>query len=86
MTEEGWSDDKLLLSWMGERYAELEQKVLAYTKQCVVEEIVQVMTSGGNTAVVGTAGIVEGVGAAYNKMDPEQKTEFMKMLKATLNI
>ena len=86
MSEESWSDDKLLLSWMGERYAELEQKVLAYTKQCVVEEIVQVMTSGGNTAVVGTAGIVEGVGAAYNKMDPEQKAEFMKMLKATLNI
>ena len=86
MTEAGWSDDKLLLSWMGERYAELEQKVLAYTKQCVVEEVVQVMTSGGNTAVVGTAGIVEGVGAAYKKMDAEQKTQFMKMLKETLNI
>ena len=86
MTEAGWDDDKLLLSWMGERYAELEQKVLSYTKQCVVEEVVQVMTAGGNTAVVGTAGIVEGVGEAYKRMDPEQKAQFMKMLKATLNI
>lgn len=86
MNEAGWSDDKLLLSWMGERYSELEQKVLAYTKQCVAEEVVQVMTSGGNTAVVGTAGIVEGVGAAYEKMGPEQKAEFMKLLKETLKI
>lgn len=86
MTEASWNDDKLLLTWMGERYAELEQKVLSYTKQCVVEEVVQVMTSGGNTAVVGTAGIVEGIGAAYQKMDPDQKAHFMKMLKETLSI
>jgi len=86
MSEAAWEDDKLLLSWMGERYAELEQKVLAYTKQCVVEEVVQVMTAGGNTAVVGTAGIVEGVGEAYKKMDPERKAQLVKMLKETLHI
>ena len=86
MNEAGWNDDKLLLSWMGERYAELEEKVLAYTKRCVVEEVVNVMTSGGTTAVVGTAGIVEGVGEAYKKMDPEQKAHFMKMLKDTLEM
>jgi len=86
MKEASWNDDKLLLSWMGERYAELEEKVLSYTKRCVVEEIVQVMTSGGTTAVVGTAGIVEGVGEAYKKMDAEQKAHFMKMLKETLDM
>lgn len=84
MKEESWNNDKLLLSWMGERYGELEEKVLSYTKQCVVDEVVQVMTSGGTTAVVGTAGIVEGVGEAYKKMDAEQKAHFMKMLKETL--
>lgn len=86
MTKAGWDDDKLLLAWMGERYAELEEKVLAYTKRCVVQEVVQVMTSGGNTAVVGTAGIVEGLGEAYKKMDAEQKAHFLSMLKSTLNI
>jgi acetyl-CoA carboxylase / biotin carboxylase 1 len=86
MDEAGWDDDKLLLSWMGERYAELEQKVLDYTKRCVAEEVVQVMTAGGNTAVVGTAGIVQGIGEAYKKMDPEQKAHFMNMLSATLGI
>ncbi|CAB9525754.1 Acetyl-CoA carboxylase 1 [Seminavis robusta] len=86
MDEAGWDNDKLLLSWMGERYAELEQKVLDYTKRCVAEEVVQVMTSGGNTAVIGTAGIVQGVGEAYKKMDPEQKAHFMKMLKETLQM
>ena len=86
MTEASWNDDRLMLSWMGERYAELEQRVLSYTKQCVVEEVVKVMTSGGNTAVVGTAGIVEGVGEAFKKMAPEQQAQFMKMLKETLNM
>jgi len=85
-SEESWEDDKLMLSWMGERYSELELKVLSYTKQCVVDEVVQVMTSGGNTAEVGAAGIVEGLSEACKIMTQEQKDHFVQMLKSTLDL
>ena len=79
--ESQWEDDKIMLSWMGQNHASLEQKVVEYTKQCVVQEVVQVMTAGGDTARIGTIGIVEGVSQAYEKMTDEEKSAFKAMMQ-----
>lgn len=83
--EELWDDDKAVLSWMAESYSELEQRILMYTKEIVIQEVVQVMTAGGNTARIGTAGIVEGLERAMQTMDPEQKQMVKQMLLQVLN-
>jgi acetyl-CoA carboxylase/biotin carboxylase 1 len=80
MAEAQWDDDKLVLSWMAEQHRMLEQKIIVYTKEIVIKEVVQVMTAGGNTARIGTAGIVEGLGVALKKMNPEQQKEVRAML------
>lgn len=80
MTEALWEDDKVMLSWMGTNHAHLEGKVVDYTKECVVQEVVQVMCSGGNTAKVGTQGIIEGISQAMKTMTPEEKESFKAML------
>lgn len=86
MTEAKWEDDKLMLSWMGENHALLESKVIDYTKDCVVQEVLQVMTSGGNTAKVGTMGIVEGINKAMAMMTEEDKSALKSMLEDTLQL
>ena len=86
MTEAKWEDDKLMLSWMGENHALLESKVIDYTKDCVVQEVLQVMTSGGNTAKVGTMGIVEGINKAMAMMTDEDKSALKSMLEDTLQL
>lgn len=86
MTEDQWEDDKAMLSWMGENHDLLENKVIDYTKECVVQEVLQVMTSGGNTARIGTMGIVEGINRAMTKMTDEEKSAFKSMLENTLNL
>lgn len=83
--DELWDDDKVVLSWMAESYSELEQRILSYTKEIVVQEVVQVMTAGGNTARIGTAGIVEGLERAMERMDPEQKQMVRQMLLQVIN-
>jgi acetyl-CoA carboxylase/biotin carboxylase 1 len=80
-----WDDDKLVLAWMAESYSELEQKILLYTKEIVVQEVVQVMTAGGNTARIGTAGIVEGLERAIQQMDPEHRQSVKQMLLQVIN-
>ena len=75
-----WEDDKVMLSWMGANHAHLEAKVVAFTKECVVQEVVQVMCSGGNTGKVGTQGIVEGITQAMKSMTPEDKEAFKAMI------
>jgi acetyl-CoA carboxylase/biotin carboxylase 1 len=84
MGKDDWSNDKKVLSWMADHHAELEQKVLSYTKECVVQEVLQVMTAGGNTARVGASGIVEGLVRACESMTGEEKNEFKKMLADAL--
>ena len=86
MTEEKWEDDKAMLTWMGENHKLLESKVIDYTKECVVQEVVQVMTAGGETAKIGTVGIVEGISQAMATMTDEQKAEFKAMLGKTLEL
>lgn len=81
MTDAQWKDDKTMLQWMGQNHALLEQKVINYTKECVVQEVVQVMTAGGETAKIGTMGIVEGLTRSYEKMSEEDKANFKSMLR-----
>lgn len=85
MNESKWEDDKMMLTWMGENHSLLETKVISYTKECVIQEVVQVMTAGGNTSKVGTQGIVEGISRAMTTMTQEEKELFKAMLAEALN-
>lgn len=53
MTKDDWQNNKKAFSWMADYHAELEKKVLSYTKECEVQEVLQVMTAGGNSARIG---------------------------------
>jgi acetyl-CoA carboxylase / biotin carboxylase 1 len=86
MLEEMWQEDKAMLSWMGENFALLEKKVVDYTKECVVQEVMGVMTAGGETAKIGASGIVEGLARAYQSMSDEDKANFKAMLGSTLKL
>ncbi|KAG7354603.1 biotin carboxylase [Nitzschia inconspicua] len=86
MTHDHWEDDKVMLTWMAENNARLESKVVDYTQECVVEEVMNVMTAGGNTAKVGTSGIVEGIGRAMATMTKAEKDLFKAMLAETLEL
>jgi acetyl-CoA carboxylase/biotin carboxylase 1 len=81
-----WENDKAMLTWMGENYRLLEQKVVEYTKECIVQEVMQVMTSGGDTAKIGTMGIVDGIGRAMATMTDEEKSGLKSMLQKTLQL
>ena len=83
-TGEKWDDDRTVLSWMAQNNETLEQNVVQYTKSCVVQEVFQVMTAGGNTARVGTQGIVEGITQAFASMSPEAREEFKTSILAAL--
>ena len=78
--ELAWNDDKAVLSWMGASYTELESKIIAFTRQIVTQEVVQVMTAGGNTAKIGAAGIIDGIRMALEKMPAEDRENVRKML------
>lgn len=84
MTETKWEDDKVMLTWMAQNHRWLEQKVVEFTQECVAQEVALVMTAGGNTAKVGTMGIVEGIGRAMATMTEEDRTAFKHMLFKTI--
>ena len=86
MNEMKWEDDKMMLGWMGNNHQLLESKVIDYTQECVSQEVMQVMTAGGNTAKIGTRGIVEGINRAMMTMTEEEKESFKVMLGQTLNL
>jgi hypothetical protein len=46
----------------------------------------QVMTAGGNTAKIGTRGIVEGISRAMTTMTQEEKEAFKAMLVQAIQI
>lgn len=81
---EHWSDDKVVLTWMAENHGDLEQRIIQYTKEMVVNEVVQVMTAGGNTERIGTAGIVEGLARALQQMSPDEQQNVKQMLSKLL--
>lgn len=82
LTDALWEEDKVVLSWMAQYNEALEHKVVEYTKSCVVQEVFQVMTAGGNTARVGTEGIVEGIKKAFEAMSSAEKEVFKKNMLA----
>ena len=81
-----WNDDKVMLQWMSENHELLDKKVAELTRECVVQEVYQVMTAGGNTAAVGTLGIVDGIAKACHSMSPEEQLAFKSMLAAKLGL
>ena len=85
MAEAMWDDDRAFLQWMAGNHGLLEQNVLNYTKEVVVQEVVQVMTAGGTTAKVGTRGIVEGVSRAMQLMSPEDRQQVKDLLSALVH-
>jgi len=82
LTDALWEEDKVVLSWMAQYNETLEHKVVEYTKSCVVQEVFQVMTAGGNTARVGTEGIVQGIKKAFEAMSSAEKEVFKKSMLA----
>merc|ERR1712176_827285 len=86
MNAEKWEDDKTMLAWMGNNHALLESKVIDFTQECVSQEVLKVMTAGGNTAKIGTKGIVEGISRAMMTMTEEEKETFRAMLGQTLQL
>ena len=81
-----WEDDKAMLAWMGNNHDLLESKVIDFTQECVSQEVMKVMTAGGNTAKIGTKGIVEGISRAMMTMTEEEKETFKAMLGQTLQL
>lgn len=79
-----WKDDKAVLSWMAQQHNDLEMKIVELTRENVVQEVFQVMTAGGQTAVVGTSGIVEGIARAMSTMSPEEQSTLKDMIKSAL--
>lgn len=82
--ESAWKDDKAVLSWMGASYTELEHKILEFTRSIVAQEVVQVMTAGGNTAKIGAAGIIDGIRIAMEKMPAQERENVHKLLSEVL--
>ena len=85
-TDALWSDDKAVLSWMAQQHEDLEMKIVALTRENVVQEVFQVLTAGGQTSVVGTSGIVEGITRALSTMSVDEQSNLKDMLKSSLGL
>lgn len=85
-TEALWSDDKAVLSWMAQQNEQLEMKMVKLNKENVIQEVFDVMTAGGNTAKIGTAGIVEGISQALLTLSAEEQASVKEMIKSTLKL
>jgi len=79
-TDEMWSDDKRVLSWMAESHHELERKVISISHQYIVEEVCQALTSEGTSGSIRMVGIVEGISRAMQYLPPSRQEELRKML------
>lgn len=71
---------------MAQQHDQLELKVVKLNKENVVQEVFDVMTSGGNTARIGTAGIIEGISQALLTLSGEEQTNIKEMIKSTLQL
>ena len=81
-----WEDDKTVLTWMARNYSLLEARIKDLTRNYVAEEVLQVLTAGGQTEEIGTAGMIEGLSKAYQRMSKTNKDKFKMALKAALDI
>jgi len=71
---------------MAQQHDQLELNVVKLNKENVVQEVFDVMTSGGNTARIGTAGIIEGISQALLTLSGEEQTNIKEMIKSTLQL
>jgi acetyl-CoA carboxylase/biotin carboxylase 1 len=85
-TEALWGDDRAVLSWMAQQNEQLEMKILKLNKENVVQEVFDVMTSGGNTAKIGTAGIIEGISQALLTLSSDEQASVKELIKSTLSL
>lgn len=81
---EQWKDDNKVLAWMAQNNAELESKIAEISQQNVSEEVYSAMMSGGETAIIGTAGIIDGLSRAMTDMSDEQRRMIKDSLKQLL--
>ena len=81
-----WNDDKAVLSWIVQQSQTLEAKIVRLNRENVVQEVFEVMTAGGNTAKIGTAGIIEGIAQALLTMSPEDQADIRAMIGKSLNM
>lgn len=86
LSPDAWNDDRKMLAWMAEKNEFLEQKVVELTKASVAQEVFEVMVAGGNTGVIGSAGIVEGITRAFSALSPEEKEKMKESMKNALNL
>jgi len=85
-TEALWGDDKAVLSWMAQQNEQLETKMLKLSKENVLQEVFEVMTAGGNTAKIATAGIVEGISQALLTLSTDDQAYVKDLIKSTLQL
>lgn len=85
-TGASWNDDKRVLAWMAEKNQELEVKVADLAKKHVADEVFMAMSAGGNTSLIGTAGIVDGISRAMSNMTVDQREALKNSLKAALQL
>ena len=85
-TGASWKDDKRVLAWMAEKNQELEVKVADLAKKHVADEVFMAMSAGGNTSLIGTAGIVDGISRAMSNMTVDQREALKNSLKAALQL
>jgi acetyl-CoA carboxylase/biotin carboxylase 1 len=81
---EQWKDDNKVLAWMAQNNAELESKIAEISQQNVSEEVYSAMMSGGETAIIGTAGIIDGLSRAMADMSDDQRRMIKDSLKQLL--
>ena len=79
-----WEQDKVVLEWMAREYASLEDKIRRYASDVVAQEVVQVMTAGGQTANVGISGILDGLNLALDRMSQTERENVMTRLASIL--
>jgi acetyl-CoA carboxylase/biotin carboxylase 1 len=86
VNEEQWENDKAVLAWMGENYGLLETKIKGLSQDFVADEVYDVLTAGGQTGAIGTAGMIQGLAKAYQNLKKAEKEEFKNALKAALDL
>mmetsp|Transcript_10853 Transcript_10853/g.13732 ORF Transcript_10853/g.13732 Transcript_10853/m.13732 type:complete len:155 (+) Transcript_10853:689-1153(+) len=86
LSPEMWNDDKKMLAWMAEKNEFLEQKVVELTKANVAQEVFEVMVAGGNTGLIGSAGIVDGITRAISVLPSEEREKLKKSIMDALQL
>ncbi len=86
LPQEMWNDDKRMLAWMAEKNEFLEQKVVELTKANVAQEVFEVMVAGGNTGLIGSAGIVDGITRAISALPSEEREKMKQSIKDALKL